>query len=53
MRSNLFILPAIIAAASARPSEVSKANEVFARDEYRWCLGTKNLNPTAPIKAIT
>jgi hypothetical protein len=46
MHFNLFILSALVAAASAQPTEVSKANDVFARDEYRWCLGTKPLLPS-------
>ncbi|KAM0697939.1 hypothetical protein Q7P36_002793 [Cladosporium allicinum] len=41
MHFNLFLLPALIAAASAQPTESSKTNDVFARDEYRWCLGEK------------
>jgi hypothetical protein len=36
---NLFVLPALIAAASAQPTEAPKTNGLFARDEYRWCLG--------------
>jgi hypothetical protein len=41
MHFNLFVPPALIAAASAQPTEAPnrQTNGLFARDEYRWCLG--------------
>ena len=48
MHFNLFFLPALIAAASAQPTESSKTNDIFARDEYRWCLGT--MSPFLPYQ---
>jgi hypothetical protein len=39
MRFNVFILPAMAAMASANPIEARAEGELFARDEYRWCLG--------------
>jgi hypothetical protein len=41
MRFNVFIIPAIAAMAAAQPTEVSTGGDLVARDEYRWCLGTK------------
>jgi hypothetical protein len=46
MHLNILIVPALIAAASAQPTEAPATNDVFARDEYRWCLGTKSNIPT-------
>lgn len=39
MRFNIFILPTIAAMASANPIAAPAEGDVFARDEYRWCLG--------------
>jgi hypothetical protein len=41
MRSNIFIIPAIAAMASAHPTEGPAGGDLFVRDEYRWCLGTR------------
>ena len=40
MRFSVFLIPAIAAMAAAHPTEVSEEGDLFARDEYRWCLGT-------------
>jgi len=50
MRFDLFILPALVAAASAQPTETPETNELFARDEYRWCEGTNTPNPPTCIE---
>lgn len=42
MRFNVFIVPALAAMVAAHPTEVSTGGDLVARDEYRWCLGTRS-----------
>jgi hypothetical protein len=39
MRFDIFIIPALVAIASAHPTEAPAERDLFARSEYRWCLG--------------
>jgi hypothetical protein len=40
MRFNILFIPSLLALVSARPTAEPAGADLFARDEYRWCLGT-------------
>lgn len=39
MRFTILVVPALVAVACGNPIDLSTGEDLFVRDEYRWCLG--------------
>lgn len=50
MRINVLIFPALVAVGYANPIDSSAVEDLFVRDEYRWCLGTTRTKLHLPVR---